>query len=279
VHDFRQRLKRGEVKGDDPMPPVAAAIAEETRVLCFDEFAVSDIADAMILGRLFTQLFERGVVVIATSNVAPNELYRDGLQRQNFLPFIKLLQERVDVLHLDARTDFRMEKLENLPVWHTPLGPEADAAMDAAWTHIAAGADRPASLTVKGRTLIVPRAAVGAARFSFTELCERPLGASDYLALARAYHTLVIDRIPVMDFAQRNEARRFVTLIDALYDHGVKLVASAAAEPDRLYLADEGKEAFEFRRTASRLVEMRSKDYLAQPHVMRGEGAFVAIET
>jgi cell division protein ZapE len=279
VHDFRQRLRRGEIKGDDPMPPVASAIAAETRVLCFDEFAVTDIADAMILGRLFTQLFERGVVVVATSNVAPVDLYRDGLQRQNFLPFIKLLQERVDVVHLVARTDFRLEKLENLPVWHTPLGAGADTAMDETWAHIAGGADAPDVLIVKGRTLPVPHAAIGAARFTFAELCGRPLGAADYLALARRFHTLVIDRVPVMDFAQRNEARRFITLIDALYDHGTKLIASADAEPARLYVGDEGKEAFEFRRTASRLVEMRSKDYLAAPHLVRGETSFVPIET
>lgn len=279
VHDFRQRLKRGEATGDDPIAPVAANIARETHLLCFDEFAVTDIADAMILGRLFTQLFGQGVVMVATSNVAPDRLYEGGLQRANFLPFLKLLGERVEVVHLAARTDFRLEKLEAVEVWHAPLDASADAAMDAAWARVSGGHDIRETLRIKGRDLVVPRAALGAARFTFTDLCERPLGASDYLVLARRFHTLVIDRIPVMTAAQRNEARRFITLIDALYDHGCKLVASAAAEPHALYTGEDGKEAFEFRRCASRLVEMRSRDYLAAPHVLAGEGSFVAVET
>jgi cell division protein ZapE len=279
VHDFRQRLKRAGVAGDDPIAPVAADIARETRLLCFDEFAVTDIADAMILGRLFTQLFGQGVVMIATSNVAPDRLYEGGLQRANFLPFLKLLGERVDVIHLAARTDFRLEKLEAVEVWHAPLDAAADAAMDAAWVRVSGGHDHGETLKVKGRDVAVPRAAMGAARFAFADLCGRPLGASDYLALARRFHTLVIDRIPVMTAAQRNEARRFITLIDALYDHGCKLVASAAAAPHALYTAEDGKEAFEFRRCASRLIEMRSHDYLAAPHVLAGEGSFIAVET
>jgi cell division protein ZapE len=279
VHDFRQRLKRGEIAGDDPIAPVADAIADETRVLCFDEFAVTDIADAMILGRLFTRLFARGVVVVATSNVAPDRLYEGGLQRQNVLPFIATLKAHVDVVELKARTDYRREKLDRASVWYAPLGPEATAGVDAVWARITGGRDAPERLTVLGRALDVPRAALGAARFAAAELIERPRGAADFLALARAFHTLVVDEVPVIRAEQRNEAKRFITLIDALYDHGVKLVASAQAEPDRLYLGEDGKEAFEFRRTASRLVEMRSKDYLAQPHVIRGEGAFVPVET
>ena len=270
VHIYRQKLKRGEVKGDDPIAPVAAAIAEESWLLCFDEFHVTDIADAMILGRLFTRLFEHGVVVIATSNVAPDDLYRDGLNRALFLPFIDLLRERTTAVRIDARTDFRREKLADAPVWHVPAAAAADAAMDQAWRRLTGG-DRGAAHEVisKGRAIHVPRAARGVARFSFADLCERPLGALDYLKLAREFHTLLIDRIPVMDFPRRNEAKRFITLIDTLYDQAVKLVASAEAEPDALYRASDGFEAIEFKRTASRLFEMRSDSYLSLPHGRR----------
>ena len=270
VHIYRQKLKRGEVKGDDPIAPVAAAIAEESWLLCFDEFHVTDIADAMILGRLFTRLFEHGVVVIATSNVAPDDLYRDGLNRALFLPFIDLLRERMTVVRIDARTDFRLEKLADAPVWHVPADAAADAAMDQAWRRLTGG-DRGAAHEVisKGRAIHVPRAARGVARFSFADLCERPLGALDYLRLAREFHTLLIDHIPAMDFPRRNEAKRFITLIDTLYDQAVKLVASAEAEPDALYRASDGFEAIEFKRTASRLFEMRSDSYLSLPHGRR----------
>jgi cell division protein ZapE len=270
VHRYRQQLRRGEVKGDDPIGPVASALAEEAWLLCFDEFHVTDIADAMILGRLFTRLFELGVVVVATSNVAPDDLYRDGLNRALFLPFIALLQRHMTVMRLDARTDFRMEKLADAPIWYRPDGAEADAAMDRAWRKLTGG-DHGAGLEIanKGRIIAVPRAAKGVARFAFADLCERPLGALDYLKLAHEFHTLLIDHIPVMDFSRRNEAKRFITLIDTLYDQAVKLVASAAAEPDELYLADNGAEAMEFKRTASRLFEMRSDSYLALPHGRR----------
>jgi cell division protein ZapE len=274
VHAWRQKLKRGEVKGDDPIAPVAAAIAEEAWLLCFDEFHVTDIADAMILGRLFTRLFEQGVVLIATSNVAPDDLYRDGLNRDLFLPFIALLQERMTVMRLDARTDFRLEKLAGAPIWYVPADAAADAAMDQAWRRLTGGLHGAAyEVSSKGRLIHVPRAARGVARFSFPDLCERPLGALDYLKLAHEFHTILIDRIPVMDFFRRNEARRFITLIDTLYDQAVKLVASAEAEPDALYRADDGNEALEFRRTASRLIEMRSESYLALPHGRRDSPA------
>ena len=270
VHTYRQKLKRREVKGDDPIPPVAAAIAEESWLLCFDEFHVTDIADAMILGRLFTRLFDHGVVVIATSNVAPDGLYRDGLNRALFLPFIGLLRERMTVVRIDARTDFRREKLADAPVWHVPVDAAADAAMDQAWRRLTGG-DRGAAHEVisKGRAIRVPRAARGVARFSFADLCERPLGALDYLKLAHEFHTLLIEHIPVMDFPRRNEAKRFITLIDTLYDQAVKLVASADAEPDALYRASEGSEVIELKRTASRLFEMRSDSYLSLPHGRR----------
>jgi len=275
IHIYRQKLKAGEVKGDDPIGPVAADLAEDAWLLCFDEFSVTDIADAMILGRLFGKLFEEGVVVVATSNVVPDQLYRDGLNRALFLPFIKLLQERMEVLKLESRTDFRLEKLAGQPVWLTPAIADADRAMDAFWSRLTGGVEGEATtLFVKGRQVPVPRHAHGIARFTFAELCEKPLGASDYLAIAHAFHTVMLDRIPVMKgLEKRNEAKRFITLIDALYDNQVKLVASAGAEPTRLYLSDTGTEEFEFHRTASRLIEMRSDEYLALPHERRNDRA------
>lgn len=267
VHDFRTRQKNGEAGNEDAILQTASAIAEETWLLCFDEFHVTDIADAMILGRLFTRMFERGVVVVATSNVAPQDLYKDGLNRSLFLPFIEQLEAHMDVFALDARTDYRLEKLVRGKVWHVPADKTADAELDKAWSRITLGREgSPLGLTVKGRKLHVPRAAHGAARFSFAELCGQALGAADYLRLAHEFHTLVIDHVPVMDFAQRNEAKRFITLIDTLYDNAVKLIASADAPPHKLYTADEGVEVMEFERTASRLIEMGSQSYLALPH-------------
>lgn len=270
VHAYRQKLKRGEVKSEDPIPPVAAALAEEAWLLCFDEFHVTDIADAMILGRLFAQLFDRGVVIVATSNVAPRELYKEGLNRALFLPFIALLEEHMDVVALEARTDFRLEKLAGVPVWHVPADRSADYALEAAWRRLTGGHPSEAvELVVKGRKLHVSMAAMGVARFSFAELCDRPLGAADYLRLAHEFHTIIVDRVPVMGYEQRNPAKRFILLIDTLYENAVKLIASADAEPDGLYTAAEGVEAREFRRTASRLNEMRSQAYLALPHGLR----------
>jgi cell division protein ZapE len=269
VHAWRSATKHvGPGNGgDDPILPVADALAREERLLCFDEFAVHDIADAMILGRLFTRLFEQGVVLVATSNTAPDDLYAGGLNRQLFLPFIDLLKRHVDVVRLEARTDFRLEKLALAPVYVTPLGPNADRALDAAWRRLT-GTDRgsPVTLRVLGRDLTVPQAEKGVARFSFAELCEAPLAAADYAKIARDFHTLVIDRIPLLDATRRNEAKRFINLIDILYDHRVKLLASAAAEPDRLFAGSEGLEAEESARTASRLFEMRSQEYMGAAH-------------
>ncbi|MGB6322002.1 MAG: cell division protein ZapE [Xanthobacteraceae bacterium] len=267
IHGVRQGMKRGEHEGEDPIRLVADALAEEAWLLCFDEFHVTDIADAMILGRLFKQLFERGIVMVATSNVAPDELYKDGLNRALFVPFIHMLEARMDIVRLDARTDFRLEKLAGLPVWYVPADAAADLKLDEAWRRLTGGNGGAAhELALHGRTIHVPHAFMGVARFSFHELCELPLAAADYLRIAHEYHTIVLDHVPVMTYDNRNAAKRFIILIDTLYDHNVKLIASADAEPDALYRADEGFEAAEFKRTASRLIEMRSQSYLARPH-------------
>ena len=271
VHEriHAERMQSKEKGGGDPILPVANALADEARLLCFDEFNVTDIADAMILGRLFTVLFERGVVLVATSNTAPENLYHNGLNRQLFLPFIKLMAARVDVFELDARADFRLEKLAGAPVYHVPADTRARRALNAAFERLSgvktAGA---AQIEMKGRSIRVPQAHGGVARFSFDDLCDRPLGAADYIRIARAYHTIVVDTIPVLDPSQRNQARRLVWLIDALYERKVKLIASAEAQPHELYT--QGDFANEFERTASRTIEMRSEAYLALPH--GGEG-------
>ncbi len=270
IQDARYRLKTGEISNTDPIAFVASVIAGETSLLCFDEFLVTDIADAMILGRLFEKLFGLGIVLVATSNAPPWELYKDGLNRALFLPFIHLLEERVEVVPLEARTEFRLEKLQDVASWHVPADEAAHAAIDQAWRRIAGPeGGAPLELPHLGRAIHVPRAGGGAARFTFRDLCEAPLGASDFVAIARAFHTVVVENIPVIAAEQRNEAKRFILLIDTLYDSGVKLIASAAAEPDRLYTGTEGFEAFEFLRTASRLYEMRSAAYLALPHGRR----------
>lgn len=264
IHAHRQALKRGEVKGDDPIPPVAAQLATETRLLCFDEFSVTDIADAMILGRLFAQLFDLGVIVVATSNVDPKDLYKDGLNRQLFLPFIDLLTKHVEVVKLDSPIDYRLEKLAGAPVYVSPLGPEADDKVDDLWHRLTHGVVPHAEeLENNGRRIPVNAVASGSARFTFDELCSRPLGASDYLRIAHAYGTVFVEHVPVLDKSRRNEAKRFINLIDTLYDNGIKLIVSAEAEPNGLYIAAGGTEAFEFDRTVSRLIEMRSEAYLA----------------
>ena len=267
LNTVRHDMKNGKIADGDPIRHVADALADEAWLLCFDEFHVTDIADAMILGRLFTRLFELGVVVVATSNVEPDELYKDGLNRALFLPFIALLRQQMDVVRLGAPKDFRLEKLSGQPVWYVPADEDAEVALDMSWQRLTGTlTGEPCEIAAKGRVIRVPEAAKGVARFSFRQLCEQPLGASDYLRIAREFHTVILENVPVMDYPQRNEAKRFIALIDTLYDNAVKLVASAAAEPTSLYLATDGYEANEFKRTASRLIEMRSDEYLALPH-------------
>jgi cell division protein ZapE len=267
IYGYRQNIARGEIADGDVIALTAASIFDEAWLLCFDEFHVTDIADAMILGRLFAKLFELGTVVVATSNVAPDDLYKGGLNRALFLPFIAQISGHMDVLRLDARTDFRLEKLVGVKMWLVPADRAADTALDKAWASMTGNAKcKPRDISIKGRILHVPCSADGVARFSFADLCERPLAASDYLRLAHDYHTIMVDRIPVMDDPERNAAKRFIALIDTLYNNAVKLMASAEADPQLLYLATEGYEANEFKRTASRLIEMSSESYLALPH-------------
>jgi cell division protein ZapE len=274
IYGFRQNIARGEIADGDVIALTAESIFEQAWLLCFDEFHVTDIADAMILGRLFSKLFDLGTVVVATSNVAPENLYKDGLNRALFLPFIAQIAERMDVLRLDARTDFRLEKLAGVKVWLVPADANADAALDKAWTKMTGGAPCKArDIPIKGRVLHVPCSAHGVARFSFPDLCEKPLAASDYLRLAHDYHTILVDRIPVMDYTERNAAKRFIALIDTLYDNAVKMMASAAADPVSLYRATEGVEANEFKRTSSRLIEMSSESYLGLPHGRKDSAA------
>ncbi len=258
--------KQANPDGADPIPPLADAIAAEAALLCFDEFQVNDIVDAMILGRLFAALFDRGVVVVATSNTLPADLFRGRPGRDAFLPFIALLEQRLDVLVLQGERDFRRARLRGMAVWHVPTGARADAALDEAFRQLTGGAAAgPDRLLVMGRRLDVPLAAAGVARFDFSALCGTALGAGDYLALATHFHALVLDAVPRLSPDNFDEARRFIVLVDALYDHRVKLVASADAAPDQLYRRGEGAQAFE--RTASRLEEMQSQEYLALAHL------------
>ncbi len=267
LNTVRHEMKSGRIADADPIRHVADALAAEAWLLCFDEFHVTDIADAMILGRLFTRLFELGVVVVATSNVAPEDLYKDGLNRALFTPFIALLRAQMDVVRLEAPKDFRLEKFSGQPVWYVPADEDAEVALDLAWQRLTGMlSGEPQDIPFKGRVIRVSEAAKGVARFSFQQLCEQPLGANDYLRIAHEFHTLIVERIPVMDYPERNAAKRFIALIDTIYDNAVKLIASAAAEPAALYLATDGYEASEFKRTASRLIEMRSQEYLSLPH-------------
>lgn len=262
VHDYiHTRRSEDTINGavDQALPSLGEIIVRKSRVLCFDEFYVTDVADAMILGRLFRLLFERGVVVVATTNWPPDRLYEGGLQRERFLPFIALLKERMEIVHLDSPTDYREQVLAEEGTYFTPLGPGADRHMDEVFKRLTGGAAvLQEKLYVKGRRLPV-RTAKGVARFSFAELCEQPLGAEDYLVIARSFHTVLLEHVPVLRYDRRNEAKRLMNLIDSLYDKRVRLIVSADAAPEKLYSGHD--HSFEFQRTVSRLQEMQGEGY------------------
>jgi len=266
LHAFREAQKAGKVPDSrDAVEALSKVIVDRAWLLCFDEFHVTDIADAMILGRLFEALFEQGVVVVATSNRHPKDLYKDGLQRDRFLPFIDIFMQKMQVMELDNGTDYRLERLQAMDIYITPNGSEARAKLDRAFQELSVGMPVEArALDVNGREVNLPKTAEGVAYAEFLDLCGQPLGPGDYLALAEVFHTLVLADIPKLGPAKRDQAKRFVTLIDALYDARVKLVCSADADPTQLYT--EGDGAFEFERTTSRLIEMQSPDYLALGH-------------
>ena len=262
IHSWRHAAHRRDA---DPIPRLARTIAAEAWLLCLDELQITDIADAMIVGRLFECLMEDGVVVVVTSHRPPADLYKDGLQRERFLPFIELMENRLDLLQLDARYDYRLGRKRGMRVYHAPLDVAAEHALELAFAHLTEGAPAaPNIIEVLGHTVRVPLAAAGVARFSFKQLCAAALGAADYLALVALYHTLVLSDIPLLSPANKDEARRFVTLVDALYDHRTTLICSAAAPPEMLY--PEGVGAFEFQRTVSRLIEMQAEDWIEHGH-------------
>jgi len=269
LHAFRESQKAGKVsKSADPLGALARVITDQAWLLCFDEFHVTDIADAMILGRLFEALFEQGVVVVTTSNRHPRDLYKDGLQRELFLPFIDQIQEKLDVMELDAGTDYRLEKMQAMDIYVTPLGDGTTEKLEKDFHDLSLGAEpAPRRMVVQGREFHLDKEAEGVVLTSFAELCEQPLGPADYLAVAECFHTVVLQDIPVLGPAKRNQAKRFVTLIDSLYEAKVNLICSAEAEPTDLYT--EGDGAFEFERTVSRLIEMQSPEYMALPHAYR----------
>jgi cell division protein ZapE len=275
--EVHQRLREARsTKSGDPIPPVAAAIAENVRCLAFDEMVVNNSADAMIMGRLFRALLrDEGVTVITTSNRAPAELYKDGLNREHFLLFIELVEREFHILPLNGPTDYRLDRIAGMENWHSPIGETATASLRELFFRLTDypvedAANVPSCEVAVGetRTLQVPKCLKGVAVFSFKRLCGEPRGAADYLAIAQAFHTLIVVGIPQMGPDMRNEAARFVTLIDALYEHRVKLFASAAVPPEQLYSAGDG--TFEFARTVSRLNEMRSAEYMAQGHGQPG---------
>ncbi|MGB0574690.1 MAG: cell division protein ZapE [Alphaproteobacteria bacterium] len=274
VHPFMQEVQQklhkwsqegGGSQAEDPLPRLAKEISETSSLLCFDEFQVEAVVDAMILRRLFEAMFEYGVTVVATSNTAPDDLYAGGLQRERFLPFIELLKEEMQVVELASETDYRRDRLKSVGVYHSPLVEDAQNALDDAFLRLTDGADGEAdSVSVHGRTIPVPKAARGVAYFPFSELCDKPLGPADYWSIACQYQTIIISEIPFFTPADRNIAKRFATLIETLYEQKTKLVCSAAALPDHLY--PDGDGAAIFTRVASRLEEMQSEEYLSAPH-------------
>ncbi|AGF75146.1 putative ATP-binding protein [Bartonella australis AUST/NH1] len=264
INAYRQGLLRKKNKQNDPVSAVSEDLAQEARVLCFDEFSVTDIADAMVLGRLVTALFNRGVIFVATSNVPPDSLYYNGLNRELFLPFIQILKARVYVVNLDAKTDYRLEKSNPQHVYVTPLGAAADKSMDQAWVLALKGQKEVSdSISVQGRFIHILRSGAGCVRFDYQDLCAKPRATAEYLALGERYHTVFIDNVPVMDDMHRNETKRFILLIDILYERHMRLFMSAATELEGLYKGySQTTETFEFQRTQSRLFEMQSQNYL-----------------
>jgi len=268
MDDKARRANASYVRGagDDPIAPTAKAIAAQADILCFDEFHVTDITDAMILSRLFTALFARGVVVVATSNRAPDNLYKDGLNRALFLPFIELMKQKLEIFDFDGDEDHRLRKLQKAPVYWTPLDKAAAAGLEAAWQDLTKlSPPKMMDIHIKGRTLSI-LASHDTARARFADLCARALGAADYLELAQTFTTLILEDVPVMGADLRDQAKRFVTLIDALYETKTKLILSAETTPEKLY--QDGDGSFEFERTVSRLMEMQSAAYLGQAHCL-----------
>lgn len=260
MQDIHRRLHAARRHARDPLKDVAKAVAGEARLLCLDEMQIADIADAMIVGRLFEILLAEGSVVVTTSNQKPAALYPDGLNRQLFLPFVQLIEERLDVVTLDSPTDYRLGRVKGRETFIHPLGGEADRKLQDLWQKLTdTEKGEPRTLDVLGRTLLVPQAAHGAARFSFADLCEEPLGPPDYLAIARNFGTVFIERIPLLTPRHRNPSKRLVLLIDTLYDAHVRLVASAAGPPEAIHA--RGHHVKEFARTVSRLQEMQSASW------------------
>jgi len=260
MQEIHDAIHKARQKGtSDPIAPVAKAVATEARLLCFDEMQITDITDAMIVGRLFENLLALGVIIVTTSNRAPNDLYKRGLNRQLFLPFISLMQTSMRVHHLESETDYRQDRLRDQQTWFTPLGAAATSELDRIWADLTSGQDHPLTLRIKSRKVTLAHFHNGIARTSFADLCQKPLGPADFLAIAGAVRVLLLDDIPKMSRAKNNEAKRFVTLIDTLYEARVQLIATAETEPEELY--EQGSGTFEFERTASRLREMQSADW------------------
>lgn len=266
IHSFREAQKSGKVpESSDPIKALAKVIVDQAWLLCFDEFHVTDIGDAMILGRLFEALFDLGVVVVTTSNRHPNDLYKDGLQRDRFLPFIDMINEKMEVIHLESDTDYRLQRLKEMDAYLSPADAQATEKLQNAFAALSIGAEpRKRTLEVNGRSIDIEKASEGVGFTTFSDMCEKPLGPGDYLAIADAFHTIILDGVPKLGPANRDFAKRFVTLIDALYDHKTKLVCAAEAPPTELYTQGDG--AFEFERTVSRLLEMQSPEYMALLH-------------
>jgi cell division protein ZapE len=270
IHDYRLRVKRGDVKDSDPIPPVARGMADEISLLCLDEFSVTDIADAMILARLFSTLFENGMVLVTTSNIEPGELYQGGLNRALFLPFIDILRASVTVVELDAPHDYRLDKIGEDVTYFYPDDERASRMMNNLFYAITRDHKIvTTTLDVLGHRLNIPLTAEGVARFHYSDLCKKALGANDFIAIGEAFHTVFIDHVPMIAADNHNEAKRFIALIDALYDRSVKIYISAENDPMSLYRATDGRESFEFERTVSRLIEMQSNSYRALPHGAR----------